>query len=99
MKLLDKFKNIPLCAKLWFPLLILLVISIFYSQFFLFAKLPIPSDTIVGMYHPFRDKIWGIYTAGVPFKNPLITDPVRQQFVWRDLAISQIKNGQLPFWN
>lgn len=82
-----------------FYFLIILIISAFYFQFLFFGKLPIPADTIVGMYHPFRDKVWDNYVSGVPFKNPLITDPVRQQYVWRDLAVSQLKNGHLPVWN
>src|SRR3989344_1292011 len=82
-----------------FPILIILIVALFHHSFILKGNLPIPSDTILGMYHPFRDNIWNGFTNGVPFKNPLITDPVRQQFVWRELAISQIKSGQLPLWN
>jgi hypothetical protein len=39
------------------------------------------------------------YSRGVPVKNPLTTDPVRQQFAWKQLAIEQFKNGQWPLWN
>jgi len=63
------------------------------------GKIPIPADTIVGMYHPWRDVVWNNYSTGVPFKNFLITDPVRQQYVWRLLAVEQFKEGKLPFWN
>lgn len=80
-------------------LTLILIILFFYNPFFLKGFLPIPADTIVGMYHPFRDKIWNNFTSGVPFKNPLITDPVRQQYVWRSLALAEIKKGSLPVWN
>lgn len=75
------------------------VIAVFFYPTILSNKIPLPSDSIVGMYHPFRDNIWDSFTAGVPFKNFLITDSVRQQYVWRELAISQYKIGQLPLWN
>lgn len=83
-----------------FPLgIFFLTVAIFFFPFLLFGKIPIPADTIVGMYHPWRDVVWDGFTSGVPYKNPLITDPVRQQYVWRQLAIEQIKQGQLPLWN
>lgn len=82
------------------PLTILIILGcVFFFPFFLFGRLPIPADTIVGMYHPWRDKIWDNFTQGVPFKNFLITDPVRQQYVWRKLAVDQWKDKKLPVWN
>ena len=62
-----------------YVILLLLPIFIFFSPVWLKGKLPIPADTIVGLYHPFRDMVWKEFTAGVPFKNFLITDAVRQQ--------------------
>ena len=80
-------------------LFIIISVGIFFWQFFLLAKLPIPTDTIVGMYHPWRDVVWNGFVSGVPFKNFLITDPVRQQYPWRELAVTQLKKGELPIWN
>ena len=80
-------------------LLLVVIIGVFHYQFFLRNYFPLPSDTIVGMYHPFRDKIWDGYISGVPFKNPLITDPVRQQYAWRELSQTLIKKGEMPVWN
>ena len=87
--------------KLFFlPLIFLfLIIFSFYHSFLLQGKLPIPSDTIVGLYHPFRDLYAKDYPNGIPYKNFLITDPVRQQYPWRFLAVSLEKMGQLPLWN
>src|SRR3989344_3358868 len=83
-----------------FPILfIALTTVIFFWQFFFKGLLPVPADTIVGLYHPFRDLYAKDYPNGIPFKNSLITDPVRQQYPWRDLAISIEKKFELPLWN
>lgn len=76
-----------------------LLVIIFFWQFFIKGLLPIPSDTIIGLYHPFRDLYSKNYPNGIPFKNFLITDPVRQQYPWRELAISLEKRLELPLWN
>lgn len=86
--------------KQYWPLPILgLVVAIFFRKFLLMGKLPIPADTTVGMYHPWLEIVWDSFVAGTPFKNFLITDPVRQQYPWRQLAISLFRNGQPPLWN
>ena len=82
-----------------FPLALLLTICLFFTPFFLQGKLPIPADTLVGLYHPYRDLYEKEFPRGMPFKNFLITDPVRQQFPWRTLAIENEKSGTLPLWN
>lgn len=74
-------------------------IFIFFWQFFLKGFLPIPADTIIGLYHPFRDFYSKDYPNGIPFKNSLITDPVRQQYPWKKLVIDELKKGKLPIWN
>ncbi len=83
----------------FFLFLILFLIIIFFYPVFLQGKLPIPADTITGMYYPFKDVSFAGYPAGVPYKNFLTTDPVRQQYVWRYAAMSQMVNGVLPLWN
>jgi len=45
-----------------------------------------------------RDRNFG-YPNGTPVENPLITDPVRQQFVWKYFAIEELKQGRWPLWN
>lgn len=76
-----------------------ILVIIFFYQFFLYGKIPIPADAIVGLYHPFRDTVSSIYPNGIPVKNPLITDPVRQQFAWRTLVVNNFKKMELPLWN
>lgn len=83
-----------------FPIIfITLIVVVFFWQLIFKGLLPVPSDTIVGLYHPFRDLYAKDYPNGIPFKNFLITDPVRQQYPWRELAISLEKKLQLPLWN
>lgn len=76
-----------------------LITSIFFAPLYFQAKLPIPADTVIGLYHPFRDLYAKQYPRGIPFKNSLITDPVRQEYPWRLLAIDVEKSGLLPLWN
>jgi len=78
---------------------ILLFTGIFFHRTLLSGKLPIPSDTLVGMYHPWLDYIAKEYPAGMPFKNFLITDPIRQQIPWRKLTIEAVKNKNFRAWN
>lgn len=80
-------------------LFIFLAVIVFFWQFFVKGLLPIPADTIIGLYHPFRDLYSKDYPNGIPFKNFLITDPVRQQYPWRKLVISAEKKFELPLWN
>jgi uncharacterized membrane protein YfhO len=80
-------------------LFIFSIIVVFFWQFLFKGMSPIPADTIVGLYHPFRDLYAKNYPNGIPFKNFLITDPVRQQYPWKDLVISAEKKLELPLWN
>ena len=83
----------------WPMFVIFLIVTIFFWRFIFRGLLPIPMDMIVGMYHPWRDIVWDNLEAGVPFKNFLITDSVRQQLPWRQLVIESFKNSRLPRWN
>jgi hypothetical protein len=77
----------------------ILVVGVFFFQTLVSGKLPVPTDTLVGLYHPWRDYYATEFRRGIPFKNFLITDPVRQQIPWRKLAIDQWKSGVFPTWN
>jgi len=84
----------------WLPMLcISIFVCIFFRETVFYGKLPVPSDTLVGMYHPWLDAIAKIYPSGLPYKNFLITDPIRQQIPWRKLAIDSIKKGNFNPWN
>ncbi len=83
----------------FYLLIIVLAVLVFFWQFLLKGLLPIPSDTIVGLYYPFREIYQKTNPNGVPYKNFLVTDPVRQQYPWRNLVIQAEKNLSLPLWN
>lgn len=76
-----------------------LITFIFFWQVFIKGLMPIPSDTVVGLYYPYRDMYVKDYSNGIPFKNFLITDPVRQQYPWRNLSIDSYKDLEIPTWN
>ncbi len=92
-------KLMTLLKASWPILTIFLVIVIFFRAVLFSNLLPIPADTIVALYHPFRDLYAEQYPVGIPFKNFLITDPVRQLLPWKDLAIDMLKKGEIPLWN
>ncbi len=86
--------------KRYFVFIFFIFLSVFFFYpFFLQGKLPIPADTVAGLYHPFRDLYAKEYSRGVPYKNFLVTDPVRQQYPWKNFAVESIKSGTLPVWN
>jgi len=71
----------------------------FFYRTILFHTYPIPSDTLVGLYHPWRDEFAKEYPRGVPFRNFLITDPIRQQIPWRKVVIDAWKTHTGGMWN
>ncbi len=83
------------------PIIILAgTVLLFFMPQLVTGKLPIPADTLVGLYHPWRDtELQGYNMGKYPFKNPLITDPVLQTYPWRKTVIDNIKNFQTPLWN
>ena len=83
------FINTPL-----FPFLLLIgIISSVYYKLFLFGKIPFPGDLLVVSYSP-----WFDYYK-FPVQNPLISDVFSLLFIWKQLAIEQLKNMQWPLWN
>ncbi len=78
---------------------ILLPIIAFFSPVIFHHHLALPADTIPGLHHPLLDAFRSTYPNGPPYKNYLITDSIRQQYPWREFSISQLKSGQIPWWN
>lgn len=81
------------------PVLFIFFVGVFFYQTLTSGKMPVPTDALVGLYHPWRDSFAAQYPRGVPFKNFLITDPVRQQIPWRKLVIDTWRSGRMPGWN
>ncbi|MBI3342484.1 hypothetical protein HY024_05160, partial [Candidatus Curtissbacteria bacterium] len=72
----------------------------FFVPNLLNSKLPIPGDSLLALYHPFRDIAADGYAPGkFPSKNPLTTDPVLQTYPWRLISMRQLKSFKLPYWN
>jgi uncharacterized membrane protein YfhO len=82
-----------------FAILLVLVFSFFLPKLIL-GKVPIPSDSLLGLYHPWRDNSYEGYSPEkFPVKNPLITDPILQTYPWRFLSVENIKDLHFPLWN
>lgn len=90
---------INLVKKNIFLLFLILVSLGFFYKFIINGLIPIPADTIIGLYHPYRDLYASTNPNGIAFKNSLITDPVRQTYIWKELAVNNITSGSLPLWN
>lgn len=86
-------------ASIFFVGVLLFACAIFFYPTVLYGMLPAPTDTLIGLYHPWLDLYAVKSPSGVTFKNFLITDPIRQQIPWRKLVIDSFKEGKLPLWN
>ena len=75
------FSKLPILAPVF------LILSFFLPNL-LIGKIPIPADSLLGLYLPFRDQAREGYDPGrFPTKNPLVTDPVLQIYPWKKLTI------------
>lgn len=82
----------------WPLALIILSVIVYFRKFFFKGLLPIPGDIITGLYFPWFDYHWG-YSAGVPVKNPLISDIISQIYIWKSLAIDSLGSLRFPLWD
>lgn len=94
--LFDFIKNHTHGLTIW---VFVAIVAVFFYRTIFFTQLPVPSDDLVGLYHPWRDAYAHAFQNGVPFKNFLITDPIRQQIPWRKQVIDAWKAGKAPLWN
>ncbi len=65
----------------------------------LHGQLPFPGHLLVGRFFPFNTVAYPDYPLGVPYKEFISADTIRQTYPWRQLAIDQLKQGQIPWWN
>ena len=71
---------------------------IFFYKIFL-GLIPLPTDLIVGAYHPWINYKWGNYIVGVPVQNPKLSDAVSLYYPFKSLVAEIVKQKQLPLWN
>lgn len=82
-----------------FPYFIFFIISFsFYYQSFVFNKLPVAADILLGAYYPWLDYDWG-YPVSMPVKNPLISDVYSGVYPEKSLIAESYRNFQIPLWN
>lgn len=82
-----------LSSKIFPVVLLIFIFSALYYKLFIFGKIPFPGDLLVVSYSPWLDYY------KFPVQNPLISDVFSLLFIWKQLAIDQLKNLQWPLWN
>lgn len=79
--------------------LLFLILTAVFSYKIFQGYIPLPTDLIVGAYHPWYGYHFNGYPLGVPVKNPKLSDAVSIFYPLKALAVDDIKSGQLPLWN
>lgn len=86
-------------VKKYYPIFVIIAIIVaYYWKVFLKGYVPFPGDLLVGAYFPWLHEKWGT-TAGVPIRNPLISDVFSQFFIWKSLIADSYRNLGFPLWN
>jgi uncharacterized membrane protein YfhO/ubiquinone/menaquinone biosynthesis C-methylase UbiE len=76
------------------PIIFLLIIwFIFAYPCFIKKLIPAPLDFLVAFFNPWQPLF------KIPIKNNALPDVVTQIIPMRLFSLTQIKNGQIPFWN
>lgn len=82
------------------PILVLSsVTSLLFFKIFTRGLYPIPGDLLVSFYFPWYSGGWEGYNPWTTRKELLAADAIRQIYPWKEFAMEQFKNGQLPLWN
>lgn len=78
---------------------ILFITCLIFFKIFLKGLYPIPGDLLVSFYFPWYSGGWEGYNPWTTRKELLGADSIRQIYPWKEFALAQFKNGQLPLWN
>lgn len=89
------FKNTSILAVLF----IAAVTALLFFKIFTRGLYPIPADLLVSFYFPWYSGGWEGYNPWTTHKELLAADAIRQIYSWKEFAMDQFKNGQLPLWN
>lgn len=82
----------------WSVLFYLFLTLIFFHKIFL-GYVSFPGDLLVSRYQPWRSSSYLGYISGSYPTKEQYFDVIRQIYPWKTESLSQIKNGQIPFWN
>ena len=86
-------------AKLFPVVFIALVTCLMFFKVFTKGLYPIPGDLLVSFYFPWYAGGWDGYNPWTTHKELLAADAIRQIYLWKELAMNQLKSGNLPVWN
>ena len=64
-----------------------------------FSFFPLPTNLLPYWFFPWNTDTWSGYTPFIFHKELLAIDALRQIFVWKEFAFSQLLQGRLPLWN
>src|SRR3989338_10736825 len=82
------------------PLLFIFAVTcLIFFKIFLKGFYPVPGDLLVSFYFPWYSGSWEGYNPWTTRKELLGADAVRQIYPWKEFALSQFKNLQIPSWN
>lgn len=73
--------------------------SLFFYKTILYGYIPLPVDSLVGGFEPYRSySVLGYAPSGVPHKaqGP---DVIRMLYPWKMFSISQLQQQKIPLWN
>lgn len=78
---------------------ILLITCLIFFKIFTRGLYPIPGDLLVSFYFPWYSGSWEGYNPWTTHKELLNADSIRQIYIWKEFAVSQLKKGEFPLWN
>lgn len=82
------------------PLIVAIVfVGLLFRKILINELYPYPGNLLVSFYFPWQNGGWKGYDPFVFHKEFIASDAIRQDIPWRFLAISQLKQGQIPLWN
>src|SRR4030042_1179683 len=76
-----------------------LLISVFIFRNYIFrGQIPFPANLLVSYYEPWKSYPDPVFPNG-PSNKPIGFDNLRQFYPQKTIAISSVKNNQIPLWN
>ncbi len=88
--------------KYWFdrfiPIIFLILSVLFFREYFLTKKVPLPFNLLVSFYSPWKYETALGYGLSIPNK-PLGNDNLKLFYPFRKFTTEELKAGRLPLWN